>query len=714
MHPLWIVLALLPILGGAERFNCRGRILGAYYADAKSGCKAFHVCVRVAGGGIRDFRFFCPPGTLFHQEAQTCTDWGDDDPLACPADLYDGYDTKKLSSQGTRDEETEFGLQRAETGDRRNQNNANNVNNAPASDLRAAHSSDFFSGQRDRGRDDPAPAPQRPAPQSPPRQSFRRATTPRPSPTTTQFTTAQPLPANPPHYDAGSKRKLVRKRPIYVSTQAPSTFAQSTAQSFPTKSQNYPKQAFSQPPQQSFPQQPQQPFSQPQPPFISKPQNTFQPPQQNFNQRAPVQVKQTTTTLSPPSDIPPEYKDEYVEVVRVAPKQPKNRFFPTAASTRAPAPFSPSSPAQNYNNNNSNNKKDSLVELYNYDSQSTPGLSQNDNRPFKVRNSFTVQDTPREDFARTNINSNNARNTPTTTVEYNTANSRGFATSTPAYRNFNSVSYEPEKNFVSHSGAKQNYYNGPSSTPTTTAYTTPANLNTIAYNTNIALNTIQPANYEYGNGEEDDGQYRPPQGEDDGQYRPELYERELLSGAHSLNIAASGNRLPEDQKAHGKSQVQQNKKVSQTSAPRPFRPAPTPSEAPTTTRAPEPTYTTTYRAPTVNTQRTFDYFQTYTTTSRPNEPSAPAQFNPAPVSNAGARPSTTQVPPAPRAPEPRPTPRAPAPPTLAPPRPSPRPQHSNPPRKQEDSSYDYAYYDSDTGFSEYDQIEEFGRTKSRA
>lgn len=85
--------------GSAERFNCKGRILGAYYADAKSGCKAFHVCVRVAGGGIRDFRFFCPPGTLFHQEAQTCTDWGDDDPLACPADIYDGqFDLYRIGS----------------------------------------------------------------------------------------------------------------------------------------------------------------------------------------------------------------------------------------------------------------------------------------------------------------------------------------------------------------------------------------------------------------------------------------------------------------------------------------------------------------------------------------------------------------------------------------------------------------------------------------
>lgn len=94
-----LMVFILSFLGQAERFNCRGRILGAYYADAKSGCKAFHVCVRVAGGGVRDFRFFCPPGTLFHQEAQTCTDWGDDDPLACPADIYDGqFDLYKIGS----------------------------------------------------------------------------------------------------------------------------------------------------------------------------------------------------------------------------------------------------------------------------------------------------------------------------------------------------------------------------------------------------------------------------------------------------------------------------------------------------------------------------------------------------------------------------------------------------------------------------------------
>ncbi|XP_063360969.1 mucin-2-like [Cydia amplana] len=695
MSPLWIVLTLLPILGGAERFNCRGRILGAYYADAKANCKAFHVCVRVAGGGIRDFRFFCPPGTLFHQEAQTCTDWGDDDPLACPADLYfdgqfdlykigSGFDTKKLSSPGAREEEAEFGLQRAETGDRRlGQNNGN----APASDLRAAHSSDFFSGQRDRGRDDsappaPQPAASSPAPSAPQRVSFRRPTSPRTTPTT-QYTNPPPPPPPKPfsnnQYDP--KRKLVRKRPIHASTLAPSTFVPSS-------------------PQPQFPEY-QQPAT--------------------FERRVPQQSRPNPTTV--PASVPPQYKDEYVEVSRVTPKQ--NRYF---SNNPSPAPFSQTTTLNPYFR-----KKEGLVELYNYNAQSTPGINvQNDNKPFKVKNSFSVAtDVPQEqDFVRTNVNkNNNGRGTPTT-VDYNTAANRGFST-TPAYRNFNSVSYEPEKNnFVQHSNAK-NFFNSPSTPATTTTlYTTTRtdpsyNLNTVAYNTNVGFNA-QSSNF--AESDEDDGQYRLPAGEDDGQYRPELYERErerdreLLSGAHSLNIAASGNRLPEDQqKQKGKTQ-KPSKPVSQTAAPRPFRPAPSPS----TTIAPpstfEPAYTTTYR-PQTSTQRVFDYFQTYTTTVRPSEPPAPVHVPTTEnFGNVPVRSSTTAL----RTPEPRPTTRAPAPPTPAtrpPPRPAPQPtpqpapkapHFANPAKPKEDTSYDYAYYDSDPGFSEYDHIEEFGKTKTKA
>ncbi|XP_050343113.1 uncharacterized protein LOC126768813 [Nymphalis io] len=648
MSPVWIVLALLPILGGAQRFNCRGRILGAYYADAKSGCKAFHVCVRVAGSGVRDFRFFCPPGTLFHQEAQTCTDWGDDDPLACPADIYDGFDTKKVPSSGNREEEPEFGLQKAETGDRRLSQN---------SDLRAAHSSDFFTGQRDRGRDEPATQTQPPISISPTRQSFRRATTTRVTFTTTAYTTPPPPPkqSSPAQYEL-SKRKLVRKRPVHSPTSPPTTSYQNT-------------------------------FS---------PQTYSEPPQQNFNRRNPPQDRQSSTTVN----IPAQYKDEYVEVSKVTPKQNINRYYPNSPT---PTPFSQTTQAPPVN------KKETLVELYNYNGQSTPGLNKNnDNKHFKLKNSFNVQtDVPKEnDFARIrNFNGNHNRGIPTSTVDYNII--RG--TSTPAYRNINSVSYDSEKNNVDpFLGPKQSRFNNPTTaSPTTTYYTTTrvdplANLNTVAYNTNIGFNT-QSSNYAESN--EDDGQYRPPQGEDDGQYRPELYERdsELLSGAHSLNIAASGNRLPEDQKQN---KIQSQKSFNKIAAPRPFRPASTPTSSSPVTEF----YSTTVRLQTEPpTQRTFDYYQTYTTTSRPYEAPSAQAYTFAPP----ARPTTLS---APKATERYPS-RETAPPTSPPSSyisKSTRPPYfAKPSNKKEDNSYDYAYYDSDPGFSEYDHIEEFGRTKTR-
>lgn len=350
-------------------------------------------------------------------------------------------------------------------------------------------------------------------------------------------------------------------------------------------------------------------------------------------------------------------------------------------------------------------KKAGLTEVYNYDAQSTSAFtSQNENRPFKatVRNGFTVSSpitkeyenvTPRKNVE---INSNGDRRTP----EYNN-NARNFGSSTPVYRNQNSVSYEPEKNNY-FSGAKQNYAYTATQPPTTTLYTTsraesPLNLNTVAYKTNIGFDA-RPSNF--ADNEEDDGQYRPPADEDDGQYRPELYEKELLSGAHSLNIAASGNRLPEDQKPR-------SKPLNKPAVPRPFSPS-VPSSSPT--RASESTYTTTFRPQPTSTQRTFDYFQTYTTTSRPSETpvqNTPNQFVPT-NTIANRAPTTVRSKPDPRPFSTR------APPQASTSTPKHRlPSFAQPAKDKEDNSYDYAYYDSDTGFSEYEQLEEFGKTKKK-
>ncbi|XP_076265617.1 uncharacterized protein LOC143199579 [Rhynchophorus ferrugineus] len=106
------------------QFTCREKILGGYYADPDTQCQMFHVCVKVAGIGVQDFRFLCPNGTAFDQDHQICAEWEDVD---CDAStLYyssDNFDLYRIGSgfeskavRYGEDEET-FSLQRAETGD---------------------------------------------------------------------------------------------------------------------------------------------------------------------------------------------------------------------------------------------------------------------------------------------------------------------------------------------------------------------------------------------------------------------------------------------------------------------------------------------------------------------------------------------------------------------------------------------------------------------
>ncbi|XP_037807463.1 mucin-5AC [Lucilia sericata] len=107
------------------RFTCHDKILGGYYADPEAQCQMFHVCVKVAGVGVQDFRFLCPNGTAFDQEAQICADWGDVD---CEQSvLYYGSDNFDLYRLGSgfeskraplaEEDESTFHLQRAESGD---------------------------------------------------------------------------------------------------------------------------------------------------------------------------------------------------------------------------------------------------------------------------------------------------------------------------------------------------------------------------------------------------------------------------------------------------------------------------------------------------------------------------------------------------------------------------------------------------------------------
>lgn len=74
---------------------------------------------------VQDFRFLCPNGTAFDQEAQTCADFGDVDcqqaTLYYGSDNFDlyrigsGYDTIKRPTPPATEDESTFHLQRAES-----------------------------------------------------------------------------------------------------------------------------------------------------------------------------------------------------------------------------------------------------------------------------------------------------------------------------------------------------------------------------------------------------------------------------------------------------------------------------------------------------------------------------------------------------------------------------------------------------------------------
>uniref|UniRef100_A0A182UUV1 Chitin-binding type-2 domain-containing protein n=1 Tax=Anopheles merus TaxID=30066 RepID=A0A182UUV1_ANOME len=161
-------------------FTCRDKILGGYYADSETQCQMFHVCVKVAGVGVQDFRFLCPNGTAFDQEAQICADWGDVDCEA--ATLYYGSDNFDLYRLGSgfeskrapfaEEEEATFHLQRAETSD-------------------ARRSKQYIVNQSSKPQQPPSPnqipGVQKPSYPQQPQQYFRQPVTP-PTTTTTSTT----------------------------------------------------------------------------------------------------------------------------------------------------------------------------------------------------------------------------------------------------------------------------------------------------------------------------------------------------------------------------------------------------------------------------------------------------------------------------------------------------------------------------------------------
>jgi len=59
----------------ATAFTCAGQVDGGYYADPEAECQAFHVCTADGAGGLAQYSFLCPNGTVFNQNYFICDWW---------------------------------------------------------------------------------------------------------------------------------------------------------------------------------------------------------------------------------------------------------------------------------------------------------------------------------------------------------------------------------------------------------------------------------------------------------------------------------------------------------------------------------------------------------------------------------------------------------------------------------------------------------------
>jgi hypothetical protein len=56
-------------------FSCEGQIDGGYYADPEAECQVFHICTADGAGGLSQYSFLCPNGTVFNQNYFICDWW---------------------------------------------------------------------------------------------------------------------------------------------------------------------------------------------------------------------------------------------------------------------------------------------------------------------------------------------------------------------------------------------------------------------------------------------------------------------------------------------------------------------------------------------------------------------------------------------------------------------------------------------------------------
>merc|ERR1711899_435488 len=100
-------------------FSCEGQVDGGNYADPEAECQAFHICTADGAGGLAQYSFLCPNGTLFNQNYFIC-DWWFNFDCATAEELYslnDEIAAERAALDAASDAESSYAAPPAEAAD---------------------------------------------------------------------------------------------------------------------------------------------------------------------------------------------------------------------------------------------------------------------------------------------------------------------------------------------------------------------------------------------------------------------------------------------------------------------------------------------------------------------------------------------------------------------------------------------------------------------
>ncbi|XP_054275836.1 GATA zinc finger domain-containing protein 14-like [Macrosteles quadrilineatus] len=673
-------------------FSCYDKIVGGYYSDPETDCQMFHVCVRVAGVGVQDFRFLCPNDTAFDQENQICDDWYNIDCEASTLFYSDNFDLFRLSqdnnfnpvkatpiplgpssapriaphppkphrphapiNNAVGESDDDLYLQRADAGDKRVSQDL----------LRGSSSSNFFSN-RNKGKEDPdddyvAPSVKEQEliknKKKNKNQVRKLLTGKRP---VTQAPTEAPTTTTTVFYNRYNT--VQRNRPTTTTENYPTTA--------PPNNNNYNNQRFNNNNQQQPTPQDFQRF---------RGNQNFA-----FNKKPVVSTNaapEVTTTAAPAFNNYNQNNNfrgtNYYQQSTAAPAYNQN-FYSTKTQSSTAAPT-------NYKTN------------YNYQTSTTAAPTNYKTNYYQTPTTVAPQ-----------FNYNQQTSTPASTV-YNAYQNRASQQPSTGFNNYQNNNYQPQNtnNFQAAYNSpstvnansnydattlKQNYYQKQTTANYDNYYKTSTNTPVVAYSTTFAPDTQKYYDSSANVYQQTKNQFNynvNAAGPSTANYNPynsykgnDNYDEP--SQGESLKTAPSSNIRPSDLNAIAKSYQKPAGGFNATlSAGYNF------ANPQTTQKPTSKFYSSPKQFQTTKSQTTVKPFQQNPTT-----------YQPASRGNAYYAQSTTAA-----SPQPRPFSKAPEG-TVAP-----KPTVT----KEKDASYDYAYYDEGTG-SEYDGIdtigEEFSRTTS--